>query len=111
MRPPLRGGRGGGGGFRGGGGGRGGGFGGRGGGGFGGRGGGGYRDEGPPEEVVGEPKIPHCCDPSAPYVKVYGREFAIILYVWMIAHISFSVELVSRIYGCLYVSLRSLLCL
>ena len=50
MRPPLRGGRGGGGGFRGGGG-----FGGRGGGGrgFGGRGGGGYRDEGPPEEVVG----------------------------------------------------------
>ncbi len=53
MRPPLRGGRGGG--FRGGGGG--GGYGGRGGGGrggFGGRGGGGgYRDEGPPEEVVG----------------------------------------------------------
>lgn len=88
MRPPLRGGRGGGGGFRGGGGGRGGGFGGRGGGGFGGRGGGGYRDEGPPEEVVGKPKSPHCCNPFAPYVSVYGRESVLILYTWMIMHIA-----------------------
>lgn len=88
MRPPLRGGRGGGGGFRGGGGGRGGGFGGRGGGGFGGRGGGGFRDEGPPEEVVGKPKSPHCCNPSASYVKVNGRESVLILYTWMIVHIA-----------------------
>ncbi|CAK9204224.1 unnamed protein product [Sphagnum troendelagicum] len=65
MRPPLRGGRGGG--FRGGGGG--GGYGGRGGGGrggFGGRGGGGgYRDEGPPEEVVEVAVFQHACEGEA----------------------------------------------